>query len=136
MKKLTSKFPGLKVLLVEDNLLNQEVAQELLELMGCTVDCANDGPTGLEKALKNEYEIILMDLQIPGIEGLEVTRQILQKNTKAKPPVIVALTASALDGDREKCIQAGMDDYISKPMEGEKLEEILLKYFSAQKTSI
>lgn len=130
MKKITSKFPGLKVLLVEDYFINQEVTKDLLELMQCEVDIVEEGHQALEMAKKNAYELIIMDLQIPGIDGLEVTRQIRAAQTPSKKSIIVALTASALDGDRERCLQAGMDDYISKPMEAERLEDVLKHFFS------
>lgn len=133
MKKITSQFPGLKVLLVEDYFINQEVTKDLLEMMQCDVEIAEDGYRALELTKKNFYDAIIMDLQIPGIDGLEVTRKIREEERGGKRhAIIIALTASALEGDREQCLEAGMDDYISKPMEAERLEDILRKYFSSK----
>lgn len=129
MKKIASRFPGLKILLVEDYFMNQEVTKEILEIMGCEVDVSEEGYNALEKACSNDYDFIIMDLQIPGIDGLEVTRRI-RSEKQGVQPIIVAVTANALDGDREKCIKAGMDDYLSKPMGADKLEEVLRKYFA------
>lgn len=129
MKKLTSKFPGLKVLVVEDNPINQEVCQDILELMGCVVTVTADGTEGVKLAFENSYELILMDILLPGIDGYEATRQIRAASLSSRP-IIIALTASSLDGDKGKSSDAGMDDYISKPMEAGQLEEALLKYFS------
>ncbi len=127
MKKLTSKFPGLKVLVVEDNVINQEVCKDILELMGCIVTLAADGATSVRLAQEATHDLILMDIQLPDFDGYEATRQI--RATLSSKPIIIALTASALDGDKEKSFNAGMDDYISKPMEASQLEAALLKYF-------
>jgi CheY-like chemotaxis protein len=131
MKKITSSFPGLKVLLVEDYFINQEVTKEILEVMSCDVDVAEEGNRALEMARSTDYDFIIMDLQLPGIDGYEVTRKI-RKEKKGPQPIIVAVTANALDGDREKCLEAGMDDYISKPMGADKLEEMMRKYFASK----
>ena len=129
MKKLTSKFPGLKVLVVEDNLINQEVCRDILELMGCDVAITSDGSEAVKLVREFPYDVILMDIQLPpGIDGYESARQIRRENLP-KQPIVIALTASALDGDKEKALDAGMDDYVSKPMEASQLEDALLKYF-------
>jgi CheY-like chemotaxis protein len=129
MKKITSKFPGLKILVVEDNFINQEVCKDILEFMGCVVDVAKDGLEAVEKAKNIFYDAILMDIHLPSMDGYEATRQIRLEPSSSKS-IIIALTASALDGDRQKCLDAGMNDYISKPMEAYYLEDTLLKYFS------
>jgi CheY-like chemotaxis protein len=128
MKKLTSKFPGLKVLIVEDNIINQEVCKDILEIMECDVTIAADGIESVKLAKEYAYELILMDIQLPGIDGYEATRQIRTNNSSPRP-IMIALTASALGGDKDKSFAAGMDDYISKPMEASQLEAALLKYF-------
>lgn len=128
MKKLTSKFPDLNVLIVEDNQINQEVCKDILELMGCKVTLAVDGNEAVKFAQGSPYELILMDIQLPGIDGYEATRQIRRDGNPFRP-IIIALTASALDNDKGKCLEAGMDDYISKPMEASQLEDALLKHF-------
>lgn len=132
MAKISSRFPGLKVLLVEDYFINQEVTIEMLELMDCQVDLAEDGLQGVQMASENYYDLIIMDLQTPGIDGLEATKRIRMLPNETAKTTIIALTASALAGDREKCINAGMNDYISKPMEISTLEEKLKKFFSTR----
>jgi CheY-like chemotaxis protein len=128
MEKITTKFPGKKVLVAEDYIVNQEVTQDILELMEFEVDIAENGREAVEKHQKNFYDIILMDIQMPELDGYEATKQIRQSEGAAKHTTIIALTANALSGDREKCIQAGMDDYISKPIEASKLEQVLRKH--------
>lgn len=130
MKKINSRFPGLRVLVVEDYFINREVTKELLELMQCEVDVVEDGNQAIEMGLTNTYDLIMMDLQLPNLDGYEAAKQMRAQMTATPPPIIVALTANAMEGDREKCLQSGMNDYISKPMEAERLEEILRKYFS------
>lgn len=127
MRKITSRFPNLCILIVEDNFINQEVTKDILEYMGCKVALAKDGQEALQMAREFSYDLIFMDLQLPGMDGYEVVRHLREENVQK--PIIVALTASALDGDKEKCFLAGMDDYISKPTEGAELEDILKKYF-------
>ncbi len=129
MKKLTAKFPKLKILVVEDNFINQEVTRDILEFMGCQVDIAKDGLEAVKMAAETAYELILMDIQVPEIDGYEATGRIRQESSKLPRPIIVALTAGALEGDKDKCLKAGMDDYISKPMEASHLEEMLKKHF-------
>lgn len=129
MRKITSRFPGLKVLIVEDYFINQEVTKDMLELMDCDVEVIDNGKDALSLMTKNPYDLVLMDLQIPEIDGYDVTRLLRKHENGEKHTLIVALTASALSGDRQKCLEAGMDDYLSKPLEIEKLEETLRKYF-------
>lgn len=123
-----SKFPGKHILVVEDYFVNQEVTQDILELMDFSVEIAETGREALEKHETKEYDAILMDVQMPEIDGYEATSLIREREGSEKHTPIIALTANALSGDREKCLEAGMDDYISKPIEAEKLEEILKKY--------
>jgi CheY-like chemotaxis protein len=129
MTKLTSKFPGKRVLVAEDYFVNQEVTQDILELMGCLVDIAENGHDAVSKYRDNPYDIVFMDIQMPEIDGYEATKLIRsEEKSKGKKTPIIALTANALAGDREKCLEAGMDDYLSKPLEASKIEEILNKY--------
>lgn len=130
MKKITSSFPGLRILVVEDYFINQEVLKELLELMQCQVDIAEEGHQALEMATLNSYDLILMDLQLPGIDGIEVTHQIRKREKPPKHTLIVALTASAIEDSRRRSLEAGADDYVTKPLDGIQLEEVLLKYFA------
>ena len=108
-----------KVLLVEDNLINQKVATLMLSQVGFNVDIACDGEQAVEMALKNQYPIIFMDCQLPVKDGYQATREIRERLGNQIP--IIAMTANAMQGDKQKCLDAGMSDYISKPVEMEKL---------------
>ena len=118
---------GLDVLLVEDSPVNQEVACGMLDALGCRVVCAGDGTLGVEHALGRHFDAVLMDCQMPLMDGFEATRKIRTGETHAqRPPVpIIAITANALPGDRERCLAAGMTDFISKPFTLRKLQAVL-----------
>ncbi|MGR3319240.1 MAG: response regulator [Candidatus Anammoxibacter sp.] len=116
------------VLLVEDNVVNQDVALENLKQMGCTMELAKDGSEAVEKVKNNNYDLVLMDCQMPIMDGFEATREIRNHEQGGNHVPIVAMTANALKGDRELCIDAGMDDYISKPFRHKDMLEVLLKY--------
>lgn len=135
MRKISAKFTGQHVLVVEDNLINQEVIKDLLELMDCKVDIADNGLVAIEMAAKRRYAIIFMDIQMPDMDGYDSTRAIRKKEEEkgTERTTIIALTANALSGDREKCLAAGMDDYLSKPIDVTKLESIMLKYLLTEK---
>ncbi len=120
------RFAG-HVLLVEDNLVNQKVAARFLERLGCTVEVAVNGAEGLAAATARHFDIILMDLQMPVMDGMTATRKIRELETLRQTPII-ALTANAMTGDRERCEAAGMDDYLTKPIEVERLRTTLTKY--------
>ncbi|MBA4386960.1 MAG: hypothetical protein C0404_03200 [Verrucomicrobia bacterium] len=127
----TSRLPAttrrLKVLLAEDNPVNQEVTLSQLEKLGYAADLAADGREAVEAATKDLYDVIFMDCQMPELDGYEATRQIrLIEATRKRPQAyIVALTAHAMQGDREACLEAGMDDYISKPVRQSDIEKAL-----------
>ncbi len=131
MKKITRDFIGRKALVADDYIINQELTREMLELMGCDVDVAEDGKTALDKYNDNNYDVIIMDVQMPEMDGYDATKNIREiENTSGKKrTVIIAITANAMSGDREKCLAAGMDDYISKPIKGEILQQKLAQYF-------
>ena len=119
-----------RVLLTEDNSVNQMIAMALLEACGCTVTPAGNGREALALVTQESYDIILMDCQMPEMDGFEATarlREYEQQHNMARTPII-AFTANAMYGDREKCIDAGMDDYIAKPVKQEVLEEVLAKW--------
>ncbi len=118
------KHPDLDVLLAEDNLVNQKVARLMLKKLGYRADVVSNGREVLQAILKKAYDVILMDVQMPEMDGLEATRAILDLNLK-KRPKILAMTAYALEGDKERCLLAGMDGYISKPVQLEELRCVL-----------
>jgi len=107
---------GARILLVEDNPINQMVAQRMLLRLGCVVDLAANGEQAIEKWRQGDYAAVLMDCQMPGMDGYEASRRIRSIQSGRPRVPIVALTANAMDGDRQKCLDAGMDDYISKPV--------------------
>ncbi len=132
--RLSENLP-LRILLAEDNLVNQKVAIRILERMGYRADIAANGLEVLDALQRQNYDVVLMDLQMPEMDGLEATRRIIQDwsdlsehdrmessmNGTKKRPRIIAMTANAMHGDRETCLAAGMDDYISKPISIEEL---------------
>lgn len=121
----------LRVLLVEDNLVNQRLATRMLEKRGHRVAVAANGREALETLGKETFDLVLMDVQMPEMDGIEAVKAIRQKEigTERHLPV-VALTAHAMKGDQEKCLLAGMDDYLSKPIRPQELDEILGKYLA------
>lgn len=130
MKSVGTKFRGKKVLVVEDYPINQEIMQDMLELMDCSVDIAESGSEALRMIERQNYDAILMDVQMPKMDGYSTVKEIRQKE-KGKHSVILAVTANAMIGDREKCLAAGMDDYLAKPVELDKLENLLKKYLKS-----
>ncbi|MBT3352014.1 MAG: transporter substrate-binding domain-containing protein, partial [Nitrospinaceae bacterium] len=118
-----------RLLVVEDNQVNQMVAKEILEKYGCRVDIAGDGKEALEQMKILPYDAVLMDCLMPVMDGYEATRQIRRKEqSKGDHIPIIAMTANAMKGDREKCLEAGMDDYVSKPVNPDKLLKALLRW--------
>ena len=129
--KLDNDDPRVRCLLVEDNPVNQKLAKAVLSKLNCNVDIADNGQIAVDKVLKNNYDILFMDCQMPVMNGYEATGRIreLEKQGEIKShTIIVAMTAHAMAGDREKCINSGMDDYISKPIKKIKIIEALKKY--------
>jgi len=116
----------LRILLAEDNLVNQKLATRLLEQMGYRTDLASNGLEALESVARQTYDVVLMDVQMPEMDGLEASRQLNRLYARQRPR-IVAMTANAMQGDREMCLEAGMDDYIAKPIRVDRLTEALLK---------
>jgi CheY-like chemotaxis protein len=115
----------MQVLVVEDNLVNQKIALNLLERLGISADLSEDGLQALARVQEMDYDIVLMDMQMPVLDGIEATRQI-RALPLIRQPWIIALTANAFDTDRERCLQAGMNDFLSKPFRLEGLRERLL----------
>ncbi|NUP11068.1 MAG: response regulator [Polyangiaceae bacterium] len=123
-KPLAEELP-LRVLLVEDNVVNQMVAVRLLDKLGYRPDIAANGIEALQSVERQTYDVVLMDVLMPEMDGLEASRRLCQKYSPAERPRIIAMTANAMAGDREQCLAAGMDDYVSKPISIEELRKAL-----------
>ncbi|MBS0319991.1 MAG: GAF domain-containing protein, partial [Proteobacteria bacterium] len=115
----------LRILLAEDNVVNQKLALRLLQQMGYRADLASNGIEAVESVERQPYDVVLMDVQMPEMDGLEATRRIVARTQRGARPRIIAMTANAMQGDREMCIEAGMDDYLTKPIRVEALVEAL-----------
>ena len=115
----SSDLRPLHVLVAEDNPVNQRVAVRLLERRGYTVVVADDGRAAVERATLERFDLVLMDVQMPVMDGLEATRLLRAGGLTTLP--IIAVTAHAMQGDRERCLDAGTDDYVSKPIRSESL---------------
>ena len=120
---------GKRVLLVEDNDINQQVGAQLLANIGLRVDLANDGAEAVDAAMRQHYDLVLMDVQMPVLDGYQATERLREAPEIADVPII-ALTAHAMSGERETCLNAGMDDYLSKPVEADRLYRTLLKWLA------
>jgi GAF domain-containing protein/CheY-like chemotaxis protein len=116
----------LRILLAEDNVVNQKLALRLLQQMGYRADVASNGIEAIESVERQAYDVVLMDVQMPEMDGLEASRRITAKYKPGERPRIVAMTANAMQGDREECLAAGMDDYVTKPIRVEALVTALL----------
>lgn len=116
----------IKVLVVEDSIANQELIKAYFDSIGCQGDYALNGQEAIEKIKRRDYDLCLMDMQMPGMDGMEATKIIRNEYNKKIP--IIALTAAAMEEDREKCIEAGMNDYLAKPIDILKLKEKIIQY--------
>ncbi len=123
---LAEELP-LRILLAEDNLVNQKVAVHILKRMGYEADIANNGLEALAALHRQSYDVVLMDMQMPEMDGLTATKRICEEWSYEERPRIIAMTANAMQGDRELCLNAGMDDYVSKPIRVDVLMEALSK---------
>ena len=128
-----------RVLLAEDNEINQELAREMIQFAGCECDCVVNGPAAVQAAISGNYDLMFMDCMMPGMDGYNATRAIRAEEAKlvaAGQPVsrlpIIALTANAMEGDREECLAAGMDDYLSKPLDPEKVVQAINHWLTPQ----
>jgi two-component system, sensor histidine kinase and response regulator len=124
-----------RVLVVEDGEINQMVAEGILVALGYDVDLAEDGSAGLEAMAARDYDVVFMDVQMPVLDGLQATRVIRQREADGRHTPIVAMTASAVEGDRERCLAAGMDDYISKPVSPAAVKAALERWAPHQSDS-
>lgn len=116
------------ILVVEDNVVNQRLAVKMLEKLGCDTDVAANGKKAIEMIEKSAYDLILMDCQMPEMDGYETTAEIRHREDGSRHIPIIAMTAHAMKGDRERCLDTGMDDYIAKPVKKEVLLEIIKKW--------
>jgi len=116
----------LRILMAEDNPINQRVGKLILEKAGFRVELVGDGSEAVEAHRNNPYELILMDCQMPTMDGFEASRLI--REIEGPQPVIIAVTANALIGEREKCLEAGMNDYLSKPFQANQLISLVRKW--------
>jgi CheY-like chemotaxis protein len=127
---------GARVLIAEDNIVNQRVARRFLERLGCTVDVVDDGAQAVEAVQRSSYDFVLMDMQMPIMDGLEACRRIrAQENANPRVP-IVALTADAMVGTLERCLAAGMDDYLTKPLDVKRLEQVLDTFIGRRRQAV
>jgi CheY-like chemotaxis protein len=124
--ELATRHP-LRILLAEDNVVNQKLALRILQQMGYRADLASNGLEAVESIERQVYDVVLMDVQMPEMDGLEASRQITATQAAGARPRIVAMTANAMAGDREMCLAAGMDDYITKPIRVDQLVEALMQ---------
>lgn len=125
--KILKKFDA-RVLVVDDYGVNLDLTKEMLEMLSCEVDTAENGKEALQLYNQNKYDCIFLDVQMPEIDGLEVTRKIRLSEGKEQHVPIIAVTANALDGDEKACLDAGMDGYIAKPIKLKDLENILSQF--------
>jgi CheY-like chemotaxis protein len=121
---------SLRILMAEDNAINQRVGKLILQRAGYNIDLVADGNEALEAHRAHPYDVILMDCQMPTMDGFEASRQIRQ--LQQPQPVIIAVTANALVGERERCLNAGMDDYLSKPFQADQLVAVVRKWVEAR----
>lgn len=123
LSEISKRFP-FQILVAEDNIINQKLIKNVFDLLGYKMDIAANGIEALEALKRKQYDLIFMDIQMPEMNGYEATEIIIQKNLIHRP-VIIAMTANAMPGDREKCMEAGMDDYITKPMKVDDLIHVI-----------
>ena len=131
----SSRYP-LRILLAEDNVVNQKLATRLLERMGYRIDVASNGLEAVESVARQRYDVVLMDIQMPELDGLEATRRIIASCSTGDRPTIIAMTANAMDGDRAMCLAAGMDDYVSKPIRVGELADALRRAWTTRHEAV
>ncbi|WLT37191.1 response regulator [Synechocystis sp. B12] len=116
---------NLTILLAEDNLINQQVARLLLKKLGYPVDVVNNGQEALLALARTDYDVVLMDVEMPEMDGLTATEHIRRSHARSERRWIIAVTAYSMEGDRERCLASGMNDYVSKPIRLEALQQAL-----------
>jgi len=125
-------YAGINILVVEDNAVNQEVALGMLNKIGFQAEVADNGQEGVDALEAGNFDLVLMDCQMPVLDGYAATGKIRKREGNGHRTPIIALTANAMTGDAEKCLAAGMDDYLSKPFEPEALEEKIVFWLSTR----
>jgi CheY-like chemotaxis protein len=125
---------ALDVLLVEDNPVNLEVGMGMLEKLGCRITTAGNGREALGAMQEHRFDVVLMDCQMPEMDGFDATRERrrIERADRLEPAVIIALTANAVSGDRERCLAAGMDDYLAKPFTLVQISEMLRRWSTSR----
>ena len=118
----------LRILLAEDNLINQKVASRMLQRLGYQADIVNNGKEAVDAVFRNDYDVVLMDVHMPEMDGLEATIMIRSERKRSRRPYIIALTAAAMPDDEGRCMEAGMDDFITKPVRIPDLINVLERY--------
>ncbi len=116
------------MLVAEDNPINQKVATSMLKKIGCSTDLAGNGQEAVERCRKQHYDLVFMDCQMPGMDGFEATAAIRAEESDSRRTPIVAMTAHAMPSDRERCLAAGMDDYLTKPISVEQLRAVIARW--------
>ncbi|NLF02945.1 MAG: response regulator, partial [Anaerolineales bacterium] len=129
--EMAARHP-LRILLAEDNAVNQKLALRLLSQMGYRADVAANGLEAIQALERQRYDVVLMDVQMPEMDGLEATRRICARWPRSQRPHIIAMTANVMQGDRELCLEAGMDDYVGKPI---RVEELVVALYRAKALS-
>lgn len=120
----------IRILLAEDNTINQKVATKMLERLGQSCDVAGNGVEAVEMVKLIAYDLVLMDMEMPVMDGLQATKEILQlSDSLPRKPVIIAMTANAMEEDKKKCLDAGMQDFLAKPVKLDRMKEMLMKWF-------
>jgi two-component system sensor histidine kinase/response regulator len=135
VKAPTRILRGIRVLLAEDNLINQRIALQVLSKAGCSVEVVETGLEALEILQRNSYDVILMDCQMPIMDGFTATREVRKSGHSWANIPIIAVTANAMEGDREQCLESGMDDYLSKPIKPSRLIEVLVEWTVDRRSS-
>ena len=124
---LRERHRGSLILLAEDHPVNCEIAKAFLEAVGLKIDVATDGLQAVQMAAATDYAAVLMDVQMPALDGLDATREIRAMSGRAHTPIL-AMTANAYDDDRARCLEAGMNDFLAKPVEPVQLYSVLLRW--------
>ncbi len=127
-RKVAAPSPGRRILLAEDNEINQKIVLRMLERVNCQVDRVTNGREAVEAVARNRYDLVLMDIQMPEMDGLAATAAIRELEGANRHTPVAAMTANAMTGDRERCLAAGMDDYASKPLRLEDLERMVARW--------